>query len=224
MCNNHGDNHTHATDHPVTGDGKQSIKVLFEPYREPGIDQALHKALEELRALPESQNQDVINRLEELVVQYPSVPSLYSSLGYMHEMQKDAQRAEEYFKQAVEKFPQNIIARAAYAGFLLRKGEYMRVAELFNNTFDIRTAYQERPTFYALEVLEFYGTAGIYHIAVGNNAEAHNALTIVKRIDPKSGYARNMSDMLGVPREDDPNFASFFKLLKKERNKVRMTK
>lgn len=220
MCNNHGNGH-HNDHTDTTGDVK-SIKVLFEPYREEGMNEALHKELALIRALPESDNDQVIERLEKLVTEYSTVPSLYSSLAYMYEMQKDFDKAESMFKKAVTLFPENIIARTAYAGFFLRRGTFDAAAALFDNIFDIRARYPDRPTFYALEVLEFYGTLGLYYIAVGKSAEAHNALAIVKRIDPQSAYARNIGDMLGVPREDDPNFTNFFKLLKKERSKVRL--
>lgn len=226
MCNNHGNNnHGEHDGHgkgPEPVNNQKSIKVLFEQYKEKGMNEAIYNEVAAIRALPQSEHDQVIARLEKLVHQYPDVASLQSSLGYMYELNKEIEKAEGSFKDALAAFPDDIIVRTAYAGFLLRRGNFDAVPDLFNKTFDMGVLYPERDTFYALEVLEFYGTLGLYYIATGNRNEAHNALTIVKRIDPKSAYALNIGDMLGIPREDDPNFASFFKLLKKERNKVRM--
>lgn len=219
MCNNHPNN-GHDHDHGKAPESK-SIRVLFEPYVEKGMNEDIYKELETIRALPQTEHAEIIHRLETLVKQYPDVASLQTSLAYMYELNKELDKAEDSFKNVVKLFPRDIIARTAYAGFLLRRGTFEAVADVFNNIFDVRALYPEREQFYALEVLEFYGTLGLYYITIDNRVEAHNALTIVKRIDPKSAYARNIGDRLGIPREDDPNFANFFKLLKKERNKVK---
>lgn len=220
MCNNHNDGHTHDHSHtePVS---PSSIKVLFEPLIEQGVTEELKKELEAIRALPSSENHEVVTRLEKLVKEYPQVVSLQSSLAYLHELNKELETAEKIYKTSVENHPKDILAKTAYAGFFLRKGDLQSIAQLFNDTFDLKAAFPDRAEFYALEVLEFYGVVGLYFAASGKRAEAYNCLNLVKKIDPKSSYALTLGDMLGIPREDDPHFAQFYKLLKKERNKVR---
>lgn len=226
MCNNHtkGNDHNHDHGHQDTTTPEKittSIKVLFEPLVEQGVTDDLKKELAAIRALPPTEQKEVVQRLEKLVHEYPQVVSLHSSLAYMYEMNKESEKAEQHYKQSVEKFPADILAKTAYAGFFLRKGDLASVATLFSNMFDIKALYPERAQFYALEVLEFYGVSGLYYAAAGKRSEAYNCLTLIKKIDPKSGYAVSIGDMLGIPREDDPHYAQFFKLLKKERAKVR---
>jgi|GEM_PF-6581896 len=222
MCNNHSNGgHGHDHDHDAPVNQSSSIKVLFEPLIEQGVTDELKKELADIRALPQTEHQEVISRLEKLVKAYPTVASLQSSLAYMHEMNKDSDKAQELYKKSIEEFPTDILTKTAYAGFFLRKGDLASVAGVFNNIFDIKAVYPERTQFYALEVLEFYGIIGLYYAASGKRSEAYNCLTLIKKIDPQSGYVVSIGDMLGIPREDDPNFAQFYKLLKKERNKVR---
>lgn len=219
MCN--GQNHDHGHDHAQKGGTSQSIKVLFQPYQEKGMTEELRSKLLALETIPSERQSELLELLEGYIRHYPEVASLHGALASLYEANKELDKAEKCLQDALALFPKDILLRTAYAGFLLRKGEFERVTHLFNHTFDLQAAYPERDTFYALEVLEFYGVAGFYYAATGKAQEAYNCFLMVKRIDPKSSYARSLGDLLGIPSEDDPYFKNAMALLKKERTKVR---
>lgn len=217
MCNNHNDhNHDHNHQKPVE---PGSLRVLFERYKEPGVTEELRAELNELHALPAGA--EFNTRFEQLSKKYPAVASLQTSLAMMYAMDDNTETAEKIFKKALADFPQDTLVKTTYAGYLLRKGDFDAIGTLFNHTFDLKALYPERAEFYAIEVLEFYGTVGLYYAAKDKRAEAYNCLMFIRKIDPQAQLVQALEKILGVPSENDPHYAQFYKLLKKERNKVR---
>ena len=177
-------------------------RITYEIVDEPLKDHAYAK-------LPESVKDDLndiydsgfkpprqaIERLKPLIEQYPDVPQIYNYLHSAYQFLGDQASADRILAETLERFPDYLFGRLAQANACLDRGEIDRVAEIFDNRFDISLLYPERRQFHRSEVLNFSAVMARYFHAREEPKKAEMYYNIMKQMDPDS-YITQVIDRL----------------------------
>jgi tetratricopeptide (TPR) repeat protein len=127
---------------------------------------------------------EVIPELEGLIKKYPHIPMFYNYLVVAYSAAGEHEKAEETARKNYERNPDYLFARLNYAELFLRRGEYERVAEIFDHTFDLKLLYPKRKRFHVSEVVGFMGLVGIYFLGLGEREAAERYYEILQQVAP----------------------------------------
>jgi tetratricopeptide (TPR) repeat protein len=139
--------------------------------------EALHFTAQEnpMKAIPE---------LNELIKKYPDLPMLYNYLSVAFSRAGRNEDAESVIQENYRRNPDYLFARLNYAEICLAKGEYERVAEIFDHKFDLKLLYPQRKRFHISEVVGFMGIMGWYFMEKGEREIAEKYEEILQQIAP----------------------------------------
>jgi tetratricopeptide (TPR) repeat protein len=151
--------------------------------------EALHFMAQEdpLKAIPE---------LKELTNKYPDLPMLYNYLSVAYSKAGKNEEAESVIQENYRRNSDYLFARLNYAEICLAKGEYERVAEIFDHKYDLQLLYPQRKRFHISEVVGFMGIMGWYFLEKGEREIAEKYFDILKQIDPDNFMAKRLHRML----------------------------
>ena len=85
----------------------------------------------------------------------------------------------------LERFPDYLFGRIAYARNCLERGDLDKVSEIFEGKFDLKLLYPDRERFHTSEVLNFGYIMAWYFHAKGDRDRAEMYYNILQQIDPK---------------------------------------
>ena len=114
------------------------------------------------------------------------MPMLYNYLSAAYSSAGQRERAEAVARENYQRNPDYLFARLNYAGLYLAKGEYEKIAEIFDHKFDLKLLYPKRKRFHVSEVANFMGLIGIYFFETGERQAAEKYYDILQQIAP--GY------------------------------------
>jgi hypothetical protein len=125
-----------------------------------------------------------LERLTQLILEYPSVPMLknYLSVAYnnigMHE------KAIEVNNWILKEHPDYLFARINLANKYIEDNESEKVPEILGEALELKSLYPEREVFHIGEFTSFTKIVIRYYVAEGNLALAENRLELLQDIAP----------------------------------------
>lgn len=130
-----------------------------------------------LKAIPE---------LLDLIEKYPNIPVLYNFLSIAYSWAGQREKSEEVIRENYRRNPDYLFARLNYAEMCRARGDYDKIAEIFEHKFDLKLLYPKRKQFHISEVANFVGLVGIYFFETGDRDTAEKYYDILKQVAP--GY------------------------------------
>ena len=95
------------------------------------------------------------NLLKPLIEQYPNAPQLYNYLHTAYQKLGDRSNAQRVLQETLERFPDYLFGRIAYATDCLQRGEAEKVPEIFEGKYELKLLYPGRERFHISEALVF---------------------------------------------------------------------
>ena len=141
-------------------------------------------SIERLHYEAQSRPHRAIPELLGLIKKYPNVPMLYNYLSVAYSYTNQREKAEEAVRDNYRRNPDYLFARLNYAELYRAKGDYEKIAEIFEHKFDLKLLYPKRKRFHVSEVANFMGLIGIYFLETGEREAAERYYEILKEIAP----------------------------------------
>lgn len=144
--------------------------------------------------------EDAVPKLLKLIKKYPDVPILYNYLSIAYKRMNREEKYEQTLLMLYETHPNYLFGRVGYAEYLLQKGEYSKIPEIFDNKYDLKQLYPNRKQFHVSEAAAFMGVMALYCIAIGNRDLAKRYSDILKQVAPKYQVTRQVAKKLNPIR------------------------
>lgn len=176
-----------------------SYEITYEPIHDrkyKRLPQKVKDAVERLHYESQKKPRKAIPELEAWLKKYPQVPMFYNYLSVAYSRIGDDQKAEEITKQNIRKNPDYLFARLNYAEFLMARGEYEKIAEIFGYKFDLKLLYPNRKRFHISEVANFTGFIGICFYEIGEQEIAEKHYEILREIAPRYPMTKRLKRRL----------------------------
>lgn len=178
-------------------DGTQLLE--YEITEEPIHDRAYSKlpgkvrdTLEEMHVLAQTRPREAIPELERLRQRYPHIPAIYNYLSVAYTQAGETEKGTAIIRENYEKNSDYLFAKVNYAQVFLHQKNYDKVAEIFDHTFDLSLLYPNRRRFHISEYMGFMGVVANYHIGTGEREIAEHIYEMMKQIQPKHPYTRQL--------------------------------
>ncbi len=150
------------------------------------IPPELEKQLETLAIESQkSSNLKMVDRLNTLIVQYPTVPQLKNYLSVAFNTQGNYEKATEVNAWTLKEHPDYLFARINMAHVCIGKNDFTKVPELLGNDFELKSLYPDRDLFHLGEVTSYFKTVVRYFAAIDNLELAENSLALLSEIAPE---------------------------------------
>jgi hypothetical protein len=153
-------------------------------------------------------NSGTIDRLNNLIVRYPTVPQLKNYLSVAFHSGGNHKKAVEINTWILAEHPDYLFARLNEANVCIEENKFEKVPELLGENFEIKALYPDRDLFHLTEVTSFLKTAIRYFVAIDNLELAENRLELLTEIAPE--------------HEDTQQAESFLWPLRMKQARVRM--
>jgi tetratricopeptide (TPR) repeat protein len=124
------------------------------------------------------------------------VPQLYNYLQSAYQLLHDRENAQRVLDEMLERFPDYLFGRIAYARDCLERGDLDKVSEIFEGKFDLKLLYPDRERFHVSEVLNFGSIMAWYFHAKGDHDRAEMYYNILQQIDPKHEMTESIKQLL----------------------------
>lgn len=180
-----------------------SYEFTSEPLPDPAYDRLPESVKDQLDSIHNALLMPGTNRLAELLAlieQYPDVPQLYNFLYTTYQTLKKPGKARQVLEETLERFPDYLFGRIAYASTYLDNGETEPVPEIFDNCFELPLLYPERRRFHISEVLGFHATMARYFYMRGEREIAERYYDLMEQLEPDNPRTLLVRDMLALPR------------------------
>ncbi len=162
-------------------------EITTDPMEEPRykkLPQHVKAAFEQLYFEAQKNPEKAIPKLLAWLEKYPNIPMLYNYLSVAYNMSGQQDKAEEVILKNYRRNPDYLFARLNYAEVQRSKGNYDKVAEIFDNKFDLKLLYPHRNRFHISEVVNFAGVMGLYFLDIGQRDVAEKYYELLKQLDP----------------------------------------
>jgi tetratricopeptide (TPR) repeat protein len=150
-----------------------------------GITPDLERQLESLAiGCRDRKNKKIIDKLTQLIIQYPTVPMLKNYLSVAYDVQENHKKAMEVNNWIIAEHPDYLWAKINQANFCIEEKNTAKVPEILGEAMDIKQLYPDRDVFHLSEVTGFFEIAIRYFAAIENLEQAEIRLKILKEIAP----------------------------------------
>jgi len=179
-------------------------EITYEPLPDPAYDRLPQSVKDQLERLynelmaPDSENRLI--ELQALIEQYPDVAKIYNFLYATYERLNDRRNARRVLEETLERFPDYLFGRIAYATACLQQGEAEKVPEIFDNHFELQLLYPGRRYFHISEVLGFYSMIAWYFCARGEPDVAKIYYELIHKLEPDNPRTKFVKDLLRTSR------------------------
>jgi tetratricopeptide (TPR) repeat protein len=140
--------------------------------------------------------------LKPLIEQYPDVPQLYNYLHIAYQKLGDRRHAQQILRETLERFPDYLFGRIAYATDCLQRGETEKVPAIFDGQYELKLLYPERKRFHLAEVLGFCSVMAWYFHTQGEPSRAAMYYELRRQLDPQHRNTRFIKRLLYPSRFD----------------------
>jgi tetratricopeptide (TPR) repeat protein len=183
-----------------------SYEISDEPMPEPAYARLPAPVKDQLETLYTEmllqQPQDALAVLKPLIAQYPDVPKLYNYLHIAYRQLDDQTNAQRVLQETLERFPDYLFGRIAYATDCLQRGEAEKVPAIFDNHYDLQGLYPARERFHISEVLGFCAAMAWYFHSRGEPERAETYYALMRQLDPEHRNTRFIEGLLHPSRLD----------------------
>lgn len=173
-----------------------SYMVSYEPIEDSTVPDEIGDELDSLFEKAQKTPGAIIERLEELVKQYPKVPKLYNYISVAYSHLNDQVKSKYWVEQNYLKNPDYLFAKLNYAEVCMIEGKYEKVPEILDNKFDIKLLYPGREVFHITEVVNFMGIVGSYFVLAGNKEQAEFFYRSLKDLAPGHPHTKKLKHQL----------------------------
>ena len=175
---------------PTSGQAVQMIsyEVSSEPLGDTAYDrlpQSVKDEADKIYYLLRQNPKEALSLLLPLIERYPRVTQFYNYLHSAYQLLHDQANAQRILDEMLERFPDYLFGRLAYARDCLERGDLDKVSEIFEGKFDLKLLYPDRERFHVSEVLNFGSIMAWYFHAKGDHDRAEMYYNILQQIDPK---------------------------------------
>ena len=146
--------------------------------------------------------QKAIDEVQVYIDKYPDVPQLYNYLYVAFSSAGEMEKGMDVIRTSINKFPDYLFAKLAYAKDCLEKGELDKIPEIFDGKYDISLLYPGRKKFHVLELLSFNFVLAVYFHRIGKKDAAKRYYKIMSSVDSSHMTTKAVKDEL---------FPGFFK-------------
>ena len=137
-----------------------------------------------------------IPELFELIEKYPDLTMLYNYLTHAYYATGQDDKADAVILETYIRHPDYLFARMEYAKLCLIKGDYDKIAEIFENKFDLKLLYPHRIKFHISEVANFMGLMSAYFFGIEDRETSEKYYKILAQLAPKHPIATLMRKRL----------------------------
>jgi len=133
-----------STEDKLTPVYVMQYEITDEPIQEAAyrrLPKAVKEKLENLYRVAQRHPQKAIPELIELRKKYSRVPQIYNFLAVAYSYAGEKEKAEQITQENIRKNPNYLFARINQAQFLLAKGEYDKIPEVFEHKYDLQMLY-----------------------------------------------------------------------------------
>lgn len=166
-----------------------SYEISDEPIPEPAHGRLPAQVKDELETLYNEvllqKPKEALDVLKPLIEQYPDVPQLYNYLHIAYRQLNDQTNAQRVLQETLERFPDYLFGRIAYAIDCLQRGETEKVSQIFENKYDLKLLYPKRQRFHISEVLGFCAAMAWYFHSRGESDRAETYYELMCQLDPE---------------------------------------
>lgn len=150
-----------------------------------GVTPELSRQLEALGMQSQDpKNKKIIEKLTQLILQYPTVPVLKNYLSVAYNVQGNHPKSVEINRWLLAEHPDYLFGRLNQANVCIENGEFDKVPEILGEAMEIKQLYPERDVFHLTEVTAYLKVVIRYFVAIENQELAENRLKIMKEIAP----------------------------------------
>jgi tetratricopeptide (TPR) repeat protein len=174
-------------------------EVTWDQIEDPQFDSLpahVQDTFEGLHTECREQPDKAIPELLEWIEKYPDIPMLYNCLSGAYDKTGQYEKSHKTIEENYQRNPDNLFARLNYAGVYLDKGDYEKVAEIFEYKFDLKLLYPKRDMFHISEVTYFMGIAGVYFFDIGEREAAQTYLDMLKQLAPEHPMTKILNKRL----------------------------
>jgi tetratricopeptide (TPR) repeat protein len=174
-------------------------EITAEPIEEgfyKRLPAAVKDSVERLHEQAQTRPQTAIPELLQLIEQYPKVPMLYNYLSVAYSRAGERAKAEATILANYQQNPEYLFARVNYAELYLMRGQYEKVAEIFDHKFDLKLLYPKRERFHVTEFTGFMGVVGVYFLATGQRELAEQVYGVLMQVAPDHQLTRRLGRKL----------------------------
>lgn len=140
--------------------------------------------------------QEAVAILQPLIERYPDVPQLYNYLHTAYQQLGDSDNSQRMLKETLERFPDYLFGRIAYATDCLQRGEPEKVPEILNGQYELNLLYPERERFHISEVVGFYAVLAWYFHSRGERDRAETYYQLLQQLNPEHRNTRFIKQLL----------------------------
>jgi tetratricopeptide (TPR) repeat protein len=181
-----------------------SYEIAYEPLPEAAYDRLPESVKDQLDGLHNElmapNPKDRLVELLALIERYPDVPQIYNFLYTTYERLNDQRNARRVLEETLERFPDYLFGRIAYAAACLQQGETEKVPEIFENCFELQLLYPERQRFHISEVLGFHSAMAWYFCVREEPDVAKRYYELMRELEPDNPRTKFVKDLLRISR------------------------
>lgn len=133
----------------------------------------------------DKKNKKVIDKLTNLIIQYPKSPQIKNYLSVAYNVQEKYDKAIEVNNWILAEHPDYLFGKLNQAHEYINKGEAHKVPEILGEGMEIKELYPDRDLFHLVEVTGFYKAVIQYYTAIDNLELAENRLEVMQKIAPE---------------------------------------
>ncbi|BCG63391.1 MAG: hypothetical protein methR_P1101 [Methyloprofundus sp.] len=165
-----------------------TYNITYEPITKEvnKLPKNILKQMDELNFQIYNEPQEAIPKLLVLKDKYPDAPILYNYLAKAYGNVRDFAAMEEVCIENYANNPSYLFAKINYAQMCLNKRDYEKVAEIFDNKFDLKLLYPDRNEFHITEFEGFTGVMCEYYYQAGESDAAKLSYDALKEVSPDS--------------------------------------
>ncbi|HNW91034.1 MAG TPA: DUF1186 domain-containing protein [Bacteroidales bacterium] len=150
-----------------------------------GISPELFRQLESLYyESQDKKNKTVVDKLTQLILQYPGVPQLKNYLSAAYKAQGNYQKALEVNQWILAEHPDYLFGLLNQANIFIDNKEFEKVPGVLGEAMEIKQLYPERDLFHLAEITGFLLVCVRYYTAIENLELAENRFDLLKDIAP----------------------------------------
>lgn len=168
---------------------KYEYEITTDPdfqYKKYGISDELQEQLESLYfEARDKNNKKTLDKLTNLVIKYPTIPTLKNYLSLAYHYRGMSAKAIEINNWIITEHPDYLFALLNKANECIDNEDFDKIPLILGENFEIKSLYPDRKIFHLMEVTGYLKVVIRYFSAIGDIEMAENRFDLLKDIAPE---------------------------------------
>jgi hypothetical protein len=175
-----------------------SYEITYDPMpsRKEKLPRQVRDELDDIHELLYSNPKEAIPKLLELKQKYPKIPVLYNYLAGAYSQVRNHKACRDLIIENYKNNPDYLFAKINYAQICINEGDAGKVAEIFQNKFDLKILYPNRNRFHVTEFAGFTGVLCAYFCVTGERETAELLYKSLTEVSPDSDMVKYAKSFL----------------------------